>query len=302
MADIVSSDGHCTVRLHTAWASVLVWTDLTGTITVRRNGVDVATLAPARMIWYDHYPAMGAATSYTVTNGSTTSTAATITVPSDLRRRFWLKSGIDPNLSQLVVVTSLGTVEYERHRGVFMPLQTPGSTALRSPFIIEAGMSMRARPLTMWTGNATTRDNILALIAAGPLLVSFVPEVQEIDMWASADSPKVTRHGTIAPNVGWTIETDLTETTQPAASKRGDIIPGWGWDQVKVEWATWNAEKAANATWLDLVKYGVTDAAGPAVPGWSPPAYPDDPYIDGGGAFTTGGGIPPGGDLDGGSP
>lgn len=282
MADIVSSDGHCTVRLHTAWASVLVWTDLTGTITVRRNGVDMVTLATGRMIWYDHYPSLGVETVYTVTNGSTTSTAATITVPPDLRQRFWLKSGVDPNLSQLVIVTSIADVEYERHRGVFMPLQTSGASGLRSPFIIEAGMSMRARPMTMWTANATTRDGILALIAAGELLVSFAPEVQESDMWASAGSPKVTRHGRIAPNVGWTIETELTETTQPTASKLGNIIPGWGWDDVKSEWATWDAVKAANPTWLDLVKSGVTDAEAPAVPGWSPPVYPD-PYIDGGG-------------------
>ena len=259
MADIVSSDGHCTVRLHTAWSGVLVWTDLTGTITVRRNGVAMATLGPARVSWYDHYPTVGVATSYTVTNGSTTSTAATITVPADLRGRFWLKSGVDPNLSRLVTVTDIGRVEYERHRGVFMPLQTSGSTTtLRSPYIIEAGMSMRARPLTIWVTTGATRDAVLTLLAAGPLLVSFVPTVEETDMWASADSPQVSRLGTVSPNVGWSIETELTETSQPASSKLGRTIPGWGWSDVAALYATWTAEVAANTSWLELVKRGVT--------------------------------------------
>jgi hypothetical protein len=160
-------------------------------------------------------------------------------------------------------------------------LQTSGTTGLRSPFIIEAGMSMRARPLTMWTGNATTRDSILAVIAAGPLLVSFVPQVQETDMWASADSPSVTRKGTIAPNVGWVIETELTETVQPTASKLGNIIPGWGCSDVTAEYATSDAVKAAHSTVLSLVRFGVTDAEAPAVPGWSPPV-PPEPYVDGG--------------------
>jgi hypothetical protein len=56
----------------------------------------------------------------------------------------------------------------------------------------------------------------------------------------------------------WLVTVPVVEMRQPVSSMLGNIIPGWGWDNVPATWASWNATKAAKATWLDLVKHGVT--------------------------------------------
>ena len=256
MPDITSSDGHCTVRMHTSWASVLVWTDLTGTISVRRNGVDLATLATGRQIYYDHfYSPLGGTDTYTVTNGTTTSTGAAITIPTHPQHWTWLKSGVDPNLSLPIPQAPLGDISWPKRGGVFDIIGAP------APFVIEAGLGARRWPFTWWTTVAATRAKLLALMSAGPFYVQVDPRAEEPDMWATVrpgSAVQVSRRGSAQPNVGWLISAELIETDQPAASKLGNIIPGWGWDNVMDYWGTWDAVKAACPTWKYLVQAGVS--------------------------------------------
>jgi hypothetical protein len=255
MADIVSSDGHCTVRLHTDWASVLVWTDLTGTITIRRNGVDIATMTTGRQIYYDHYfSPLGSTATYTVTNGSTTSTGAHITVPSHPRRWTWLKSGIDPNLSLPVGNLPLEDITWPKRGGAFDILG--GGT-----FTIEGGLGMRRWPFTFWTDAMATRTQLLALFDAGPFYVQTDPSTHETDMWATVrpgSDVQSHRVGRVLPNAVLQVSAELVECPQPAAASLGNIAPGWSWDHAKALWASWDATKAAKPTWLDVVKHGIT--------------------------------------------
>lgn len=254
MPDVTSSDGHCTVRLHTDWASVLVWTDLTGTVTVRRDGVDIATMDTGRQIFYDHYfSPLGSAASYTVTNGSTTSTAAVITVPSHPRRWTWLKSGVDPNLSLPVGNLPLEDIAWPKRGGAFDIVG--GDT-----FVIEGGLGKRRWPFTFWTDVMATRARLVALMNAGPFYVQTDPSTQEVDMWATVrpgSDVTAARRGLVSPGAVFTVAADLIECPQPVGSTLGNIIPGWGWDDVAATWATWDAVKAAKASWLDVVKHGV---------------------------------------------
>ena len=257
MADVVSSDGHCTVRLHTDWASVLVWTDLTGTITVRRNGVDIATMTPGRQIFYDHYfTPLGSPSTYTVTNGSTTSTGATITVPADPQQRTWLKSAVDPNLSVPLMQQPFDEISNEQQVGEFRILGDD------KPFVVFGDLGARRSTLRFTCYTDQQRDNLYRLLASKASIYYQPPALAGEDAgWyaargASRQWVKLAAGSTIGHY--WLMTIPVVETRQPASSALGNIIPGWGWDDVKATWATWDALKAAKATWLDVVKHGVS--------------------------------------------
>ena len=249
MADVTSSDGHCGTRLHTAWASVLIWTDLTGSRTVLRNGVVIGSIPAGGIVYYDHYPPLGANASYQVSNGSTTSTTAVQPIPAATYRSTWVKSTVDPNLSTQVSESEFAPYSYEQAIGEHR-------IAGGGWFTIYGTPALRSGSLSCYVTTNTARDKLVAAMQAGLVCVQRHPAAQEPDMFCSAKQPKVTRVGKLGAGGSWIVAADVREQT--VASLPGTIIPGWGWDNVKTTWATWNALKAANATWLDLVKYGVS--------------------------------------------
>ena len=252
MADVTSSDGHCGTRLHTAWASVLIWTDLTGARTVLRNGVTIGSIPAGGIVYYDHYPPLGANASYQVSNGSTTSTTAVQPIPADAQHRTWLKSAVNPNLS-LAVSTAIGPlpeVAQTQELGVF---KIRGASA---PFVIFGDFSTRQTTIQVRARSAAQRDGVLALLAAeAPFYYQPDALAQEGPMWCAATGVKrdMVPGG---PNPWWEMSIPVMEVAAPSLT--GTIIPGWGWDNVKATWATSNALRSANATGLALIQYGVS--------------------------------------------
>lgn len=251
-----SSDGYVTARLHTAWASVLVTTTMTGDRTLYRDGVAVGVFQPGGIAFYDHFPPLGGNVAYTVGSETLTSTPATVSVPIDPQHRTWIKSVVDPNLSVVVMQRTLDTVSHDNKAGVFPILpdsKTPAGTA--DTFVVYGGLASRRTTTMVTPTTIAARDNIEAMIGLGPIYWQPCPHLVEKPMWAVAT--KSQRKAVAVSALDWTNMTlDLVEHRAPAI--RGDIIPGWGWRDVANTWATVDALKAAVPTVKALVEYGVT--------------------------------------------
>lgn len=249
--EVVSSDTLVTVRLHTAWASVLLWHTLTGPVSIMRDGVVVATIPDGQGYWYDHFPALGSPSSYTVTNGVTTSTAATITVPSDAKKRTWIKSAVNPNWSLALPCQPLDQIDRENNVGLF-PID--GDPA--HPYAVFDDLGPRVFASTVKLTTAAQKDNLEKMIGAGPVYWQPASVMQETPVWAVVTriSRRAVRAG-LAP-----IFTDaslaITETGAPTMPSRV-IIPGWSWAEVQAMYATWTAEMGDNTSWLALIQRGV---------------------------------------------
>lgn len=249
MADVTSSDGHCGTRLHTAWASVLVWTDLTGSRTVLRNGVVIGSIPAGGIAYYDHFPPLGANATYQVSNGTTTSTTAVQPIPAATYRSTWVKSTVNPNLSTQVSESEYAPYDYDQQQGQFR-------LASGDWFTIYGQPAMRSGSLACLATTSTARDSLVAAMQAGLICVQRHPAAQEPDMFASASKVQVKRLTKLGAGGLWTVTASVREQDPP--SLPGTIIPGWSWDTVKATWATSNALRSANATGLALIQYGVS--------------------------------------------
>ncbi len=256
-----SSDGRVQVDVHAAYASTLVYVNLTAvgspsSITIYRNGIAMVTQenTAGTAVWYDHYPPYGSV-SYTATanGGAITTTAATVTIAAPTDGKTWLK-GIDPNLSTRVALDFLrpiGDTDRPKERGIFR-----GSLATY-PVILEGPLGARSTSLDVRVYTASDRDRVMALVAAGPLYVQPPAKFGEAPMWASLGTPRQSYSRVVRTGGLWRLTMPADEIDTPAFDPTAVGIPGWGWTQVAAAYATWNATTTAKTSWIALLRQGV---------------------------------------------
>lgn len=254
---VTSSDGRVQVDLHAAYASALVYVDLTAAgapsaITILRNGVEIVTQrnTGGTAVWYDHFPEYGA-NSYTASAaGGVTTTAAAVTVSEPADGRTWLKS-TDPNTSLLVRQATLEPVSYAKARGVFRgPLAS-------APVIVEEALGKRSWSLRVIVPQQD-RAKLLSLCDSRGAILYAPPSVLHDDRaWLSLGGPTWDRSAarSIAGVFPFTIPAD--EVAPPVLDSTNIVIPGWGWDQVVATYGTWDAAVAAKGSWIALLRQGV---------------------------------------------
>lgn len=248
MPTVSSSDSNVQVDVHAAWSSALIYSPLSGAVTIYRDGVAIAMLAPNEAVYYDHYPPVGTV-SYTASNGTTTSTAATVTIGQPFDHASWLKSSADPNLSRAVTLRPLEEVQRTSQAGIF---SRPGESAA---YVILDAPGPRRTAVTVACDTAAERDAVLACVQAGPVLYQPCPDLQEPSWWALAtQTTRRTYHG-VAGGL-WDVTMDLVEADVRMV-QRQLVIPGWSWADVQAMYPSWSALQAANTSWLALLRRGV---------------------------------------------
>lgn len=253
-----SSDGRVQVDIHAAYASALIYVNLTAvgspsSITIYRNGIAMVTQdnTAGTAVWYDHFPPYGSV-SYTATanGGAITTTAATVTIAAPTDGRVWLKS-TDPNLSMLVHAMPLETVRRPKDRGIFR-----GPNA-RFPVILEGpvgGVSFVARPKVYL---ATDRDRLLTLWGSGPIYWQPPSCAHQEPRWLSLGDADEDYTFTVADDGMFVLSMQADEIAPPTLDPTAVVIPGWGWTQVAAAYATWNATTTAKTSWIALLRQGV---------------------------------------------
>lgn len=249
MPTVSSSDSNVQVDVHAAWSSALIYSPLSGVVTIYRDGVAIAMLAPNEAVYYDHYPPIGTV-SYTASNGATTSTAATVTIPAAPGDQMtWLKSGTDPNLSLAVLEAPFATVGRADRSGRF---SRPG---VSTRYVIHDVRAARTKTITVYTWSPAEIAALRALIDSGALYYQAHPYAGEEPMWVSVGDEQVQQYGDAADGV-WEVTLPLEEVDGPSV-QRQLVIPGWSWADVQTMYGSWSALQAANASWLALLRRGV---------------------------------------------
>lgn len=255
---VTSSDGRVQVDLHAAYASALVYVDLTAAgapsaITILRNEVEVVTQrnTGGTAVWYDHYPSYGTA-SYTATaaGGGVTTTAAAVTIAAPADGRTWLKSR-DPNLSMLVRQAPSRGVRHTKDRGIFR------APLARYPVIIEAAAAASSTELDVWVHSVAERDAIRLLHASGQVYYQPSPFSHDVARWVSLGTlSEDYQYATVQEGM-WSFTIPADEVAPPVLDPTNIVIPGWGWDQVVATYGTWDAAVAAKGSWIALLRQGV---------------------------------------------
>lgn len=256
-----SSDGRVQVDIHAAYASALIYVNLTAvgspsSITIYRNGIAMVTQdnTAGTAVWYDHFPPYGSV-SYTATanGGAITTTAATVAIAAPTDGKAWLK-GVDPNLSTRVALDFLRPIpdiDRPKERGIFRgPLAT-------YPVILEGPLGGRVLHLDAKVYSATDRDRVMALVAAGPVYLQPPTAFGEAPMWLSLGTPRQSYSRLIRTGGLWRMSMAADEVAAPTLDPTAVVIPGWGWTQVAAAYATWNATTTAKTSWIALLRQGV---------------------------------------------
>ncbi len=243
-------------KLHTAWSSVLIDSTITGALTISRNSVVVAVIAEGQLVWYDHFPPLGVSLTYSVTNGTTTKTAV-ITVPARTDGKTWLKSGVDPNLSIAVLQRPLQPVVRSPRAGVYYPASANAAGGPVLPWITFGGITATSTQIVCDVDQTVDRAKVPDLLA-GPVYYQPPAATFETPRWGAVVSGDISEQSSEATPLWWDVSFTLTETPAPAVDTSRQVIPGWSWTDVATVYASWTATAAAQATWVDLVRFGVT--------------------------------------------
>jgi len=273
---VVSPDGWLTAAVDEAHAGVVLAVDYTaGTplpdaadvlrVRIVRQDPGAVSPVPVRSgdtAWavggvgsaYDHEAPLGVGVAYTATaiyadgtEGPSSSVAVTVpapTPPADV----WIKSIDDPSLSARVTVLSWPTLQWESR---IESAQVQGS---RYPSTSQDVYSASTSDITIDAEGAQIEALRELLTTPGVRLIQTLPGYHRPDLYVLFGNPQESTVST--PDQPRTFTAQVTEVARPDTAGQPLRVPGWSWDAVGEQFATWDAFAASYPSWASAAVNG----------------------------------------------
>lgn len=278
--DTASPDGWLTATVDPTWAGVTLSIDYTAGDVPHDRAVDVrkvriqrhqpgGVIVPVRsgdLAWavegvgaaYDHEAPLGVAISYTATPlyddgtwGPSSSLGVVVPAPAvGAIRDLWIKSLDEPGLSQLVHITTWSGRE------------SPGrqDTANRSgsPYATTTFDTHGAAATTAVVDVAPGQiESVRKLLDSGVLLAQVRPGYQWPDAFFVPGDWSETPTGKLGSTGGYAVGFTITPVERPDTEGQPMRAPGWSYDTLAEQFATYDAVGASFSTYASLSTNGL---------------------------------------------
>lgn len=276
---VVSPEGWLTAVVDVPWAGVVLAVDYTagdtpldeaadvrkvlitrtnpdGTVVRVRSG-DLAWAVAGVGVAYDHEAPLGAPVAYTATPlyadgtwGPPTSLAVEVPAPAAGELRdLWLKSVDTPGLSLRVMIASAGGRESAARQDT---TDRAGSAYRAVTFDVHAAAAM-----------AVTIDvppeqlaQVRTLLDAGILLAQVRPGYAWPDAFFVPADISETPTGRLGSTGGYTVAFTIDPIERPDTVGQPMRMPGWSYDQLAADFATYDAVAASYPSYVSLATDG----------------------------------------------
>ncbi|MGW7473654.1 hypothetical protein ACWGIT_18925 [Streptomyces cyaneofuscatus] len=210
---------------------------------------------------YDHEAPLGVAVIYTATpvyadgtTGPTSSLAVTVPapVPGEVRD-VWLKGLDNPSLSLRAVIVGRPEAQAAGRQDV---ADVPGS-----PYRVVAYDEHAAEAYTLTIDVPPGAvEQVRKLLRSGVLLLQTRPGYVTLPdaFHVPADITGPISTGRLGSSGGYQFSWAVEPVARPDTGGAPLRIPGWSWDHVATQFATWDALPAAFTSWASLSTNGVT--------------------------------------------
>jgi hypothetical protein len=266
---VVSPDGWFQAAVDPVYAGVVLAVDYTAStplagaanvrkVRIRRQDPGSPATLPVRSgnaAWaiggvgtaYDHEAPLGVAVVYTAvpeyadgTTGPTSSVSVTVPAPEP-PVDVWIKSVDEPTLSALVTVTSWPALQWE---GRIESAQVEGS---RYPTASQSVYNASSSEITIDAEGEEIEVLERLLTTPGVRLIQTLPGYRRPDQFVLFTG--VTQAVDTTPDGARTYTASVLEVARPATEGQPLRVPGWSWDVVAGEFASWDAFEASYPSW-----------------------------------------------------
>lgn len=206
---------------------------------------------------YDHEAPLGVAVIYTATpiyedgtSGPQSSLAVTVPAPQRGPGDVWVKSLDTPGTSARVTVIQWPQLTWAAR------LDTAEIVGSAFPAASQDVYGAAASSITIDAESTQIEAVEKLLTTPGVLLLQTRPDYHRPDQYVLVGD--VQQQAISVPTESRTYTADLKQVGQPDTTGQPLRIPGWSWDELAQQFATWDAVAASYDSWASLSTNGVT--------------------------------------------
>lgn len=206
---------------------------------------------------YDHEAPLGVAVIYTATPiytdgtiGPQSSLAVTVPAPKRGPGDVWIKSIDEPGMSARVTVTQWPQLTWGAR------IDTADVAGSPFPAASQDVYGAPASSITIDAESAAIETVQRLLTTPGVLLVQTRPDYHRPDQYVLVGNVQQQINST--PTEPRTYTADLTQVGRPDTTGQPMRIPGWSWDDLARNFATWDAVEASYESWASVATNGIT--------------------------------------------
>ncbi|QCX81043.1 hypothetical protein C9F11_37300 [Streptomyces sp. YIM 121038] len=274
---VSSPDGWLTAAVDAVWAGVVLSVDYTAAtplpdvadvrkVLITRQDPDAAAPVPVRgadLAWaiggvsqgYDHEAPLGVGVTYTARPlfadgswGPTSSLGLTLPAPAP-PADVWIKSLEAPGASARVTVTAWPQLSWEAR------IDQAAIAGSRFPAAAQDVYAATASEITMDAEGSAIEAVRALLTTPGVLLIQTRAAYHRPDMYVLVSGPAEALDG--EPDESRTFTASLVQVERPDTAGQRMRMPGWSYDALAEQVATYDAVEASYSTYRSLALRGV---------------------------------------------